>query len=44
MIKLASDAALRRRLGDTGRRTAIARFDRSRLGDEISSLYHRLVG
>jgi glycosyltransferase involved in cell wall biosynthesis len=39
ITRLATDADLRRRLGDAGRRTAEQRFDRGRLATELISLY-----
>ena len=40
--RLIDDASLRRRLGEAARKTAERRFDRARLGDELSGLYLRL--
>lgn len=39
MTRLAADSRLRMRLGEAGRRTAIARFDRARLASELIPLY-----
>jgi glycosyltransferase involved in cell wall biosynthesis len=41
IARLASDAGLRERLGRAGRQAAVARFDRTRLADEWSSVYDR---
>ncbi|HTL27868.1 MAG TPA: glycosyltransferase family 4 protein [Tepidisphaeraceae bacterium] len=43
MGQLISDALLRRRLGEAARETAIARFDRSRLGDDMIAVYDKII-
>jgi glycosyltransferase involved in cell wall biosynthesis len=43
VLRLVSDAALRERLGQAGRATAIARFDRARLGPETAGIYRALL-
>ena len=40
---LLGDAALRASLGAEARRAALERFDRARLGREVSAIYDRLV-
>jgi len=44
IVSLATRPEERRRLGEEGRRTAVARFSRGRLGAEISSVYARILG
>lgn len=39
LVRLAADPALRESLGAAGRRTAVARFDRSRLADRWAGVY-----
>ena len=39
LVRLAANPALRESLGAAGRRTAVARFDRSRLADRWSGVY-----
>ena len=41
MLRLIDDPALRAKLGAAGRRSAVARFDRSRLADDWSTIYDR---
>jgi glycosyltransferase involved in cell wall biosynthesis len=41
--RLVDDPALRRRLGDAARQTVELRFDRARLGAELTELYRSLV-
>jgi glycosyltransferase involved in cell wall biosynthesis len=43
IVRLVSDAELRAALGRAGRQTALERFDRSRLGREVSAIYDRLI-
>jgi glycosyltransferase involved in cell wall biosynthesis len=43
ITRLVSDAELRAALGSQGRRTAEQRFDRARLGREVSAAYDRLI-
>ncbi len=43
IVRLVRDAALRASLGAEARRVAVERFDRSRLGREVSAVYDRLV-
>jgi glycosyltransferase involved in cell wall biosynthesis len=39
LVRLAADPILRQSLGEAGRRTAVARFDRSRLADQWAAVY-----
>ena len=41
MIRLIDDLGLRARLGSAGRSAALARFDRTRLGQEWAPIYNR---
>jgi glycosyltransferase involved in cell wall biosynthesis len=42
--ELADDAQLRRRLGAAGRMTVMENFDRRRLGNQLASLYRKILG
>jgi glycosyltransferase involved in cell wall biosynthesis len=43
LTRLASDAALRRRLGDAGRRTAVARFSVQRMVRDYEAIYDEVL-
>jgi glycosyltransferase involved in cell wall biosynthesis len=43
VLELASDSAMRARLGQAGRATVARRFDRARLADEVVPIYRRAV-
>ena len=42
--ELARDPKLRERLGSAGRKTALARFDRARLGKQLAAAYRQVLG
>jgi cation transport ATPase len=43
IVRLAKDEALRRRMGDAARRTALLRFDPARQADEVERIYEQLL-
>lgn len=43
ITQLAGNPELRKQLGITGRKTAIERFDRQRLGNQLAGIYRRVV-
>ena len=43
MIELGKDAALRRRMGDAARRTALARFDPAKQAERVEQIYESLL-
>jgi glycosyltransferase involved in cell wall biosynthesis len=43
IVRVVSDDSLRAALGAEGRRTAVQRFDRTRLGPQVAEVYERLV-
>ena len=43
ILKLASDAGLRKTMGERGREFAVGRFDKMRLVNDIRNLYHQLL-
>jgi glycosyltransferase involved in cell wall biosynthesis len=44
LMALATDEGLRSRIGRAGRKTAEARFDRARLGEQVAPIYQSVVG
>jgi glycosyltransferase involved in cell wall biosynthesis len=43
ITQLAGNAELRKQLGAAGRKTAVEKFDRQRLGSQLAGIYRRLV-
>ena len=43
IARLAADPALRQRLGENARQTAVERFDRDRLGPQLMAIYQRIL-
>ena len=44
ILRLAGSPELRRRLGEQARQTAVRRFDRRRVAEEVLAVYQRITG